>query len=201
MRILLGLWLLQALTVAPVWLFLTGHDPLQVGIAVAAALGAGLLMALWIGTLLRDQRRLSEAKSSERLATARAKFNAALAKHKTEEAARLSALTRKFGNARTRLLKLGLLTGGTLGLGAALMIAQVFTAGLLIAAFTGGGAVGYGLRAAFARRAAREPVPAPPVIDMIAEEAGTGKRRKALAAGASGRNRGARLRLLRPAKQ
>jgi len=186
MRILLGLWLLQALTVAPVWLMLTGHDMLQVGIAIAAVLGAGLLMALWIGGMVRDQRRLSEAQGSERLAAARAKYNAALARQKSEDAARLSALTQKVGNSRSRLLKVGLVTGGAMGLGGALMLAQVFTAGLVIAAFAGGGAAGYGLRATFARRLPTAPRPTPDLIDVTAEEAAPG-RRKALTKGNSGR--------------
>ncbi|ARE41888.1 hypothetical protein RGUI_3747 [Rhodovulum sp. P5] len=164
MRILIGVWLLQIMTVGPLWLVLTGQDPALVGLGVAMVLGAGLLAALWFSTLLRDQKRLSEARHSERLANAKARFQATLAKHKSDDAAKLSDLTKKMGRTRTRLLKLGLVTGGALGLGAALFFAQVFTAGLLVAAFAGGSAAGYGVRSYLSRD--RDGYTGPEVITM-----------------------------------
>ncbi|SIN98537.1 hypothetical protein SAMN05444722_0007 [Rhodovulum sp. ES.010] len=165
MRILIGVWLLQALTAGPLWLVLTGQDPALIALGVATALGAGLIAALWIGTLLRDQRRLTEARQSERLAAAKARFQERLAKHKSEDAARLSALTQKMGSSRTRLLKVGLIAGGTLGLGVALFFAQVFTAGLLVAAFAGGGAAGYGIRGYLSRAPGSRCADGPMIID------------------------------------
>lgn len=164
MRILIGVWLLQAMTVGPLWLILTGQDAAMIGLGVAMVLGAGLLAALWIGTLLRDQRRVTEAQHSERLANAKARFQASLAKLKSEDAAKLSALTQKMGRGRTRLLKLGLVTGGALGVGVAFFFAQVFTAGLLVAAFAGGSAAGYGLRGYLGRD--RQLPPGSDVITM-----------------------------------
>ncbi|TCP43170.1 hypothetical protein [Rhodovulum marinum] len=177
MRILIGVWLLQALTIGPLWLVLNGRDPALVGLGIATALGAGLLAALWIGTLLRDQRRLTEARQSERLAAAKARFQATLAKHKTEDAARLSALTRKMGQGRTRLLKVGLVTGASLGLGVALFFAQVFTAGLIVTALAAGGVAGYGARGYLSRPARGAEVDATPLID--AEEPAAKTRRLA----------------------
>ncbi|MGC9420027.1 MAG: hypothetical protein ACP5EN_13765 [Rhodovulum sp.] len=170
MRILIGVWLLQALTIGPLWLVLNGRDPALVGLGIATALGAGLLAALWIGTLLRDQRRLTEARQSEKLAAAKARFQATLAKHKSEDAARLSALTQKIGRGRARLLKLGLFTGGSLGLGVALFFAQVFTAGLIVAALAAGGVAGYGVRGYLSRPSRGRSGDTPRMID-----AGAGK--------------------------
>lgn len=151
MRLLFGIWLLQVLTLGPAWLVLTGDDAMQVVIGIATLLGAGGLGAFWIGSLLRDQRRLTEAQSSERIAEARARFQAALARHKTEDAARLRDLAKRASHGRSRLLKLGLVTGGALGLGGALFFAQFFTAGLVVAAFAGGGLAGFAMRGALAR--------------------------------------------------
>lgn len=196
MRILLGIWLLQALMVGPVWLVVAGRDFGLVALGVAMVMGAGILAALWVGTLLRDQRRLTEARHSERLAATKARFQAALAKQKTQEAEKLSLLTRKVGESRSRLLKIGLFTGGALGLGGALMVAQVFTAGLVLAAFAGGGAIGYGLRGA-RHRALPRVNPQPRTIDIDAEVATLAGPPEA----AQSRRRGrSRLSSLRPAK-
>jgi len=187
MRIIIGVWLLQAMTVGPLWLVLSGQDTALVGLGVAMVLGAGLLAALWIGTLLRDERKLSDARHSERLSAAKARFQAALAKHKTEDSAKLSELTKRASRGRTRLLKLGLVTGGTLGLGVALFFAQVFAAGLLLVAFAGGSAAGYGLRS-YLGRASDPALPrGTPMIDIKAD-------------GASRRIARSRQRFLRAAK-
>ena len=68
MRIVLGLWLLQAVSAAATWLALSSANKDQIVLWVGLVMGMGLLAALWLWTAMRDQRRLGEAQRSERTA-------------------------------------------------------------------------------------------------------------------------------------
>jgi hypothetical protein len=146
MRILGGIWLVQALTALVLWLVGTdASGPFEIALTGTLALGIGALAAVWILGTLRDQLKLLEARHSERLAQKSEAFKAEMSRQKAEEAARLTELVRNSGNSRTGMLRVGILTGGALGIGAALVMAQFIGLALVFAAFAGGGATGYAL--------------------------------------------------------
>jgi hypothetical protein len=153
MRIILGLWLLQAVSAGSAWLALSSTGRNQVIVWIGVLMGMGLLAALWIGTALRDQRRLGEAQRSERMANGAAELHAKLARQRAEDAAKLTRLTEKMSTT-PRVLKTGLVAGGAIGLGLALMLTQFLTLGLLAIAFAGGGVAGYAMRGRLDRRVA-----------------------------------------------
>src|SRR5690606_29145124 len=65
MRILLGLWLLQAFSAGSAWLAISGESRGEILAWMGLTMGVGLLVALWFWTALRDQRRLGEARQLE----------------------------------------------------------------------------------------------------------------------------------------
>ena len=143
MRLLAGIWLVQLLTALVLWLGLSNPTTWQIALAGTLAVGIGLAAAVWIRGTLKDQVKLHEARYSERLAQKSHEFSTKLSEQKAGEADRLAELARKSGNSRTGLLRVGILTGGALGLGAALVMAQFVGLAFLLAAFSGGGATGY----------------------------------------------------------
>ncbi|HEX6993668.1 MAG TPA: hypothetical protein VF339_05920 [Gammaproteobacteria bacterium] len=160
MRIVLGLWLLQAFSAGSAWLVLSGGSRSEVLVWIALMMSVGLLAALWFWTALRDQRRLGEARQLERVASREAALHADLARQRAADTAKLRALTEKASRPQRRLLTVSLVAGGALGLCAALIVSQLVTLGLLVAAFAAGGGTGYVLRGRLARGAASaaEPV-------------------------------------------
>lgn len=168
MRILFGLWLLQAFSAGSAWLVLSGADATrgELFVWVALVMGTGLLVALWLWTALRDQRRLGEARQLERMASKSAALQANLARQRAADTAKLRDVAKKASRPQTRLLTVALVSGG-LGLGVALVLTQLLTLGLVALAFAGGGGAGYMLRGRLARSAAfvekpvNVPVPAP----------------------------------------
>jgi hypothetical protein len=156
MRLVAGIWLVQILTIVVVWLGLSNPTSWQMALSLALALAFGALAAIWIKGTLKDQVRLHEARFSERLAAKSEEFSTKLSQQRAREAERLADLAQKSGNSRTGLLRAGILTGGALGLGAALVMAQFVGMALLLAAFSGGGAAGYFLSSKTQRRSLKE---------------------------------------------
>jgi len=153
MRIVLGLWLLQAFSAGSAWLVLSGGSRSEVLVWIALMMSVGLLAALWFWTALRDQRRLGEALQLERMASQAAALQADLARQRAADAAKLEALTEKVARPQRRLLTISLVAGGAIGLCAMLIVSQLVTLGLVGAAFVAGGGAGYLLRGRMARRA------------------------------------------------
>jgi Flp pilus assembly protein TadB len=145
MRILGGIWLVQALTVMVFWLSVNSPYAWQLVLSGVLVLGIGALAAFWVYGTVKDQTKLTEAIHNERLARKSMEFRTQLSDQKAAEAERLAELARNTGNSRTGLLRVGILSGGVLGLGAALVMAQFVGMALLLAAFSGGGAAGYAL--------------------------------------------------------
>ena len=152
MRMLPGIWLVQALTAAIVWLAASFTGAWQVALSVVLAAGVGALAAVWLSGTVRDQRRILEARHAEVLARKTAELSGELARQKTADANRLAGLAQKAG--RTGLLRTGLVTGGIVGMGAAFLLAQVFAVGAIALAFGAGGLAGYQIRA----RAKQKPI-------------------------------------------
>ena len=153
MRIVLGLWLLQAFSAGSAWLVLSGGSRSEVLVWIALMMSVGLLAALWFWTALRDQRRLGEARQIELMANKAAQLQADLARQRAADTAKLRALTEKVGRPQRGLLKMSLLAGGALGVSLALIVTQLVTLGFLALAFAAGGGAGYVLRGRVARRA------------------------------------------------
>ena len=141
-----GIWLVQAMTAALIWLTVSVNSLWQVGLSVALIAGVGALAAVWLSGSVRDQRRILEARHAERLARKTAELSAELARQKSADAERFAGLARKAGQARNGLLRTGLLTGGVVGICAAFLLAQVLVIGAIAAAFTAGGFAGYHVR-------------------------------------------------------
>src|SRR5690606_25604073 len=154
MRIVLGLWLLQAFSAGSAWLVLSDGSRNEILVWIALMMSVGLLAALWFWTALRDQRRLGEARQLELMASKAAALQADLARQRAADSAKLRALTEKVARPQRRLLTVSLLAGGALGLCAALIVSQLVTLGLVAAAFAAGGGAGYVLRGRVARSAA-----------------------------------------------
>jgi hypothetical protein len=169
MHIIVGIWLVQILTALVLWLNVPAVGPLRLGLSVVLALGIGALAAVWIRGTLKNQLKLLEAHHGERLAQTSEVFRAELSRQKAGEAERLAELARSSGNSRTGLLRAGILTGGALGVGAALVMAQFIGMGLLLAAFAGGGAAGYAISSKL-RRPTPEAVPVPPAGRWLPEK-------------------------------
>jgi len=150
MRILLGLWLLQAFSAGSAWLAISGESRGEILAWMGLTMGVGLLVALWFWTALRDQRRLGEAWQLELMAKEAAALHADLARQRAADTAKLRALTEKAARPQRQLLKASLLAGGALGLCVVLILSQL---GLLAVAFAAGGAAGYVLRGRLARPA------------------------------------------------
>jgi hypothetical protein len=154
MRIVLGLWLLQAVSAGSAWFALSGESrPGEIVAWIGLTMSVGLLAALWFWTALRDQRRLGEARQIELMANKAAELQADLARQRAADTAKLRALTEKVARPQRGLLKMSLLTGGALGLCLALIVTQLVTLGFLALAFAAGGGAGYVLRGRMARRA------------------------------------------------
>lgn len=152
MRIVLGLWLLQAVSAAATWLALSSANKDQIVLWVGLVMGMGLLAALWLWTAMRDQRRLGEAQRSERAAKRTAELHAKLARQQADDAAKLRTLTEKVSKGRPRLVTAGFVAGGALGLCVALVLTQMLTLGLFAVGLAGGGVAGYAMRGWLQRR-------------------------------------------------
>lgn len=160
MRIVLGLWILQAVTAGLAWLAFSNASSGQLTLWVGLVMGVGLLGALWFWSALRDQRRLGEAQRSERMANGVAELHAKVARQRAEDAAKLRKLTEKAADTRPRFLKIGFLAGVALGLCLALMLTQLLTLGLVAVTFAGGGLAGYAMRGRLHRRVLGDSNPA-----------------------------------------
>lgn len=152
MRIVLGLWLLQAFSAGSAWLALSSGNRGEVLVWVGLMMSVGLLAALWFWTALRDQRRLGEARQLELMASKTAELHADLARQRAADTAKLRALTEKVGRPQHRLLKVGVLGGAALGICVALFLSQLLTLGFMAIAFAAGGGAGYMLRGRLAQR-------------------------------------------------
>ena len=153
MRILLGLWLLQAFSAGSAWLVLSGATGGEVFVWVALVMGVGLLVALWVWTALRDQRRVGEARQLQLMADKTAALQANLARQRAADTAKVRSVAKRASRTQTRLLRVALVSGA-LGLGVALILTQLLTLGLLVVAFAGGAGAGYMLRGRLVRGAA-----------------------------------------------
>jgi hypothetical protein len=145
MRLLGAIWLIQVLTGLLLFSAIGQTGVLQITLTVAVALGIGMVAAIWIRSTLSDRLKIDAAVHEERLAKLSLSYRKELSRQKTADADRLAALSSASGNSRAGLLRVGILSGGALGIVSALVIAQFVGLALLLIAFSGGGIAGYAL--------------------------------------------------------
>lgn len=145
LRFLVGILLLQGVTVLLIYTAL--HTDWSKTWPLFAALGGAIavLVALWFNTIVLADRHRTVSKVSERHSKEREKIRLRAEQERlkvTKEAARAQR--------RASLglsLKTGLVVGGAVGVGVAMMFAQFMTLGLVTLTAAGGAALGYAVRA------------------------------------------------------
>lgn len=139
-KFLIGILLLQVATALLTYTALM-TDLQQTGwLFGALAATLGLLVALWFDSVIGSVKEQAMARQHKRHAREREKLRIQAEKEK----AKLAKQRKRSSGGAT--LKTGLAVGGTVGVGVALMFAQLMTLGLLTISAAGGAALGYGVR-------------------------------------------------------
>jgi acid phosphatase family membrane protein YuiD len=150
-RLLVGLFLLQAVTALATYAALaTGFEanwPVFAGLAALVS----ALAALWVRATAAAERRRAEALLGQRHEKEKEALRARMERRQREEAKAREKLAAKAGR-RGAAWRDTLLIGGVLGLGGAMMLTQFFFLGVVAVATAGGAALGYGARARLERR-------------------------------------------------
>jgi predicted outer membrane lipoprotein len=139
-RFLIGILLLQVATALLTYTALM-TDLNQTGwLFGALAATLGVLVALWFDSVIGSVKEQTMARQQKRHAREREKLRQQAEKDKIKLA---KQHRRRAGGAT---LKTGLAVGGVVGVGVAMMFAQLMTLGLLTISAAGGAALGYGIR-------------------------------------------------------
>lgn len=150
-RFLIGIFLLQGVTGLLVFTALgtEWRDTWPLFLALAGSVGA--LVALWFSALVGADRRNAMARASERFSKEREQIRVKAEQQRSKDIRtheRLAAKAAKAGGfGRGLTLKSGVIVGGAVGVGTAMLLTQFVTLGLLTLATAGGAALGYGVRA------------------------------------------------------
>jgi hypothetical protein len=147
-RLLIGVFLLQGVTVLLVYTAL--HTDWLTTWPLFVLLGGaiGMLVALWFNTIVYADRHRAVSRLSERFSKEREKIRLKAEQQRAKDSLsneRLAAKARKRSSTGVSL-KAGLVVGGTFGVGVAMMLAQFMTLGLATLAGAGGAALGYSVR-------------------------------------------------------
>ncbi len=147
-RFLIGIFLLQGLTVLLVYTAL--HTDWLTTWPLFLLIGGaiGFVVALWFNTIVYADRHRAVSRVSERFSKEREKIRVKAEQQRvkaTRDSERMAAKARKRTSAGLSL-KTGAVVGGTLGLGVAMMFAQFITLGLITLTAAGGAALGYTVR-------------------------------------------------------
>ncbi|TCT21309.1 hypothetical protein [Thiobaca trueperi] len=147
-RLLIGIFLLQGVTVLLVYTAIQ-TDWLTTWPLFALLGGAiGFLVALWFNTIVSADRHRAVSRLSERYSKEREKIRVKAEQQRAKDGRsneRLAAKARSRSSAGVSL-KTGVVVGGTVGLGVAMMVAQFMTLGLVTLTAAGGAALGYTVR-------------------------------------------------------
>jgi len=147
-RFLSGIFLLQGLTVLLVYTALNTDWKTTWPLFTLIAAAIGFVVALWFNTIVYADRNRAVSRASERFSKEREKIRV-----KAEQQRAKASLTseRAASKARKRSsvgmsLKTGVVVGGAVGVGVAMMMAQFMTLGLVTLTAAGGAALGYAVR-------------------------------------------------------
>jgi hypothetical protein len=147
-RLLLGIILLQSVTVLVTYTALRTDFQVTWPLFVAMAGGCGLLVTFWFESLIGGARVHALARVQKQHAAEREKLRLQAEREK----ARLNVKQTQVRNQTGSRVKTGLLLGSVTGLGIAMMFTQFVTVGLLTVVAGGGMLLGYGFKARQTRR-------------------------------------------------
>jgi hypothetical protein len=139
-KFLIGILLLQVATALLTYTALQTDLDQTAWLFGALAATLGVLVALWFDSVIGSVKEQAVARQHKRHAREREKLRLQAEKDK----AKLARQRKRSSGGAT--LKTGLAVGGTVGVGVALMFAQLMTLGLLTVSAAGGAALGYGIR-------------------------------------------------------
>jgi hypothetical protein len=139
-KFLIGILLVQLVTVLLTYTALKTDLDQTAWLFGAVGVTLGVLVALWFDSVIGSVKEQAMARQHKRHAREREKLRVQAEKDK----AKLVRQRKRTSGGAT--LKTGLAVGGTVGVGVALMFAQLMTLGLLTISAAGGAALGYGVR-------------------------------------------------------
>lgn len=148
-RFLIGIFLLQGLTVLLVYTALSTDWTSTWPLFVTLGAAIGFVVALWFNTIVYADRHRAVARVSERHSKEREKIRVRAEQQRvkaTRETERRAAKAGRRASAGMSL-KTGVVVGGAVGVGVAMMLAQFVTLGLVTLTAAGSAALGYGVRA------------------------------------------------------
>ena len=144
-RFLVGIFLLQGLTVLLVYTALSTDWQTTWPLFVMLGAVIGVVVALWFNTIVYADRHRAVSKVSERYSKEREKIRVRAEQQRvkaTRESERMAAKARRRASAGMGL-KTGVVVGGTVGLGVAMVLLNAMTLGFVTLAAAGGAALGY----------------------------------------------------------
>jgi hypothetical protein len=148
-RLLIGIFLLQGLTVLLVYTALSTDWASTWPLFVTLGGAIGFVVALWFNTIVYADRHRAVARVSERHSKEREKIRVHAEQQRvkaTRETERRAAKAGRRASAGLSL-KTGVVVGGAVGVGVAMMLAQFMTLGLVTLTAAGSAALGYTVRA------------------------------------------------------
>jgi F0F1-type ATP synthase assembly protein I len=152
-RFLIGIFLLQGVTALLVYTALGSDWQTTWPLYLVLAVSIGTLVGLWFSAIVGADRRHAVARVSERLSKEREEIRVKAEQQRIKDArnqerlvAKASAASKAGGIGRGLTLKSGVVVGGAVGVGVAMLLTQFVTLGLLTLTTAGGAALGYGAR-------------------------------------------------------
>jgi hypothetical protein len=139
-KFLIGILLLQVATALLTYTAMQTDLEQTMWLFGMLAVTLGVLVALWFDSVIGSVKEHAMARQHKRHAREREKLRVQAEKDKSKIA---KERRRSSGGAT---LKTGLAVGGMVGVGVAMMFAQLMTLGLLTVSAAGGAALGYGVR-------------------------------------------------------
>jgi F0F1-type ATP synthase assembly protein I len=152
-RFLIGIFLLQGVTALLVYTALGSDWQATWPLYLVLAVSIGTLVGLWFSAIVGADRRHAVARVSERLSKEREEIRVKAEQQRIKDArnqerlvAKASAASKAGGIGRGLTLKSGVVVGGAVGVGVAMLLTQFVTLGLLTLTTAGGAALGYSAR-------------------------------------------------------
>ena len=152
-RFLIGIFLLQGVTALLVYTALGSDWQTTWPLYLVLAVSIGTLVGLWFSAIVGADRRHAVARVSERLSKEREEIRVKAEQQRIKDVRNQERLVAKASAAGKAgriggglTLKSGVVVGGAVGIGVAMLLTQFVTLGLLTLTTAGGAALGYGAR-------------------------------------------------------
>ena len=144
-RFLIGIFLLQGVTGLLVYTALNTNWQTTWPLFLILGLAVGVMVALWFSTIVGADRKHVVSRASERFSKEREQIRMKAEQQRIKDVRSIAKASRG-GLGAGMSLKSGVVVGGAVGLGVAMMLTQFMALGLLTLATAGGAALGYGVR-------------------------------------------------------